>query len=137
MDEGVERGRRTNERKGKRWRLKELRSEKWDFCFVLLHFTDEIGFERAWRVVPFEAFSISIPQLETVLLLAVLVLEVIWFTSVPVCEGDGPPVGHPEEVALVGEIGARRPEVLIAKTCKKSRHDLSCIDWPEADVGDH
>lgn len=89
---------------------------EWDSGWSLLHFTDEKGLERAGRVVPFEAFAVSVPQLETVLLLAVLVLEVIWFTSVPVREGDGPTVGHPEEIALVGQISAGRPEVFVAET---------------------
>lgn len=82
----------------------------------LLHFTDKVSLERAWRVVPLESLSVAIPKLETILLLAVLVSEVIWFASIPVGECDRSAVGHPEEVAFVGQIGARCPEVLVAKT---------------------
>lgn len=95
----------------------KLKEELFDGC--LLHFTDKVGLERAWRVVPFEALSVAIPKLETVLLLAILVAEVIWFASIPVGECDGPAIGHPEEVAFVSQIGARCPEVLVAKTWKR------------------
>jgi hypothetical protein len=83
---------------------------------ALLHFTDEICFKRAWRVVPFESLAIAIPKLEAVFLLSVLVSEVIWFTCVPVCERNRTTVGHPEEISLVGQISARCPEMFITET---------------------
>ena len=45
-----------------------------------LGLADEEGLERAGRVVPPEALPVSVPHLEAVLLLAVLVSEErIWF----------------------------------------------------------
>lgn len=96
-----------------------LEGQSCDEELVLLHFTDKVGFKRARRVVPFESFSISIPKLETVLFFTILVTEVIWFTSIPICECDRSTVGHPEEVSFIGQISARRPEMLVAKTCNK------------------
>jgi len=50
------------------------------------------------------------------LLLSVLVLEIIGLPRVPVLVGDGLAGGHPEELALLGLVGAARPEVLVAHT---------------------
>jgi hypothetical protein len=84
----------------------------------LLDFTDEICFERARRVIPFESLSIAIPKLEAIFLFAILVFEVVWFTSVPICERDWSTVSHPEEISLVGQISSRCPEVFVAETLK-------------------
>ena len=44
-----------------------------------------------------------------------ILLEVVRFPSVPVLVGDGLPCGHPEELALLGLVSARGPEVLEAE----------------------
>lgn len=80
------------------------------------HFTDEICLKTARRIVPLQAFAVAVPQFHAVLLLAVLVPEVVGLAGVPVGERDRSAVGHPEEVALVGQIGARRPKVFVAQT---------------------
>lgn len=85
----------------------------------LLHFAHEIRLEGARGVVPLEPLPVPVPELQAVLLLAVLVLEVVGLARVPVGEGDGPARGHPEEVALLGQVGAGRPEVLVAEACAK------------------
>ena len=51
-------------------------------CFSDL--ADEEGLEGAGGVVPPEPLAVPVPELETVLLLSVLVLEVVRLTSVPV-----------------------------------------------------
>jgi hypothetical protein len=86
-----------------------------------LHFTHEVRLERTGRVVPLEAFAVAVPQLQTVLLFAVLVLEVVGFAGVPVGEGYGTAGRHPEEVALVGQVRAGGPEVLVPQPCKNRR----------------
>lgn len=84
-----------------------------------LHLADKVGLEAAGRIVPLQAFAIAIPQLEAVLLLAVLVAEIVWLAGIPVGERDGPARGHPKVVALVGQICARYPEMLVAQTCER------------------
>lgn len=85
-------------------------------CPSSVDFADEVGFEGAGRVVPLEALAVPVPQLKAVLLLAVLVFEVVGLACVPVGEGQWPAGRHPEEVTLLALVGARRPEVLVAKT---------------------
>jgi len=77
-------------------------------------FTDEEGFEGAGGVVPSETLSVSVPQLQTVFLLSILILEVVGLPSVPVLVGDGLPCGHPEELALLGLVSAGGPEVFVS-----------------------
>lgn len=84
-----------------------------------LHLAHEICLEAARGIVPLEAFAISIPQFQAVLLLPVLVAEIVWFACIPVGERDGSPGGHPEVVALVGQISAGYPEMLVAQTCER------------------
>lgn len=74
--------------------------------------TDKVRLEAARGVVPLEALPVPVPQLQAVLLLAVFVAEVVRLAGVPVGEGERPPVRDPEEAALLGQIGAGRPEVL-------------------------
>lgn len=83
----------------------------------LSHFAHEVRFEAARRIVPLQTFAVAVPQFHAVLLLAVLVPEVVRFAGVPVGERDRSSVGHPEEVALVGQIGARCPKVFVTETC--------------------
>lgn len=82
-----------------------------------LHLADKVGLEAAGRIVPFQTFAVAIPQLKAILLLAVLVAEIVWFAGIPVGERDGPARGHPKVVALVGQICARYPEMLVTQTC--------------------
>lgn len=77
-----------------------------------LNLTDKVRLEAARGVVPLEALPVPVPQLQAVLLLAVFVAEVVRLAGVPVGEGERPPVRDPEEAALLGQIGAGRPEVL-------------------------
>lgn len=84
-----------------------------------LHLAHEIRLEAARGIVPLEAFAIAIPQFQAVLLLPVLVAEIVWFACIPVGERDGSPGGHPEVVALVGQISAGYPEMLVAQTCER------------------
>lgn len=79
-------------------------------------FADEVRLEGAGGVVPLEALVISVPQFETVLFFAVLVAEVVRLSGVPVHEGEGSAVSHPEEVAFLRQVGTRCPEVLAAVT---------------------
>lgn len=85
------------------------------------HLAHEVRLKGAGRVVPLEALAVPVPQLQAVLLLAVLVAEVVRLAGVPVGEGDGAARGHPEEGALLGLVRARRPEVLVAQTWGKTR----------------
>lgn len=82
------------------------------FPHPTLNLTDEVRLETARSVVPLEALSVPVPQLQAVLLLAVFVAEVVRLTGVPVGEGERPPVRNPEEAALLSQIGTGRPEVL-------------------------
>lgn len=84
-----------------------------------LHLAHEIRLEAARGIVPLEAFAIAIPQLQAVLLLPVLVAEIVRFAGIPVGERDGSSGGHPEVVALIGQISAGYPEMLVAQTCKR------------------
>merc|ERR1719245_2471907 len=79
-----------------------------------LGFADEESLERARGVVPPEALPVSVPHLEAVLLLAVLVFEVVRLSGVVVAVGDGAAGGHPEELSLLALVRARRPEVLVS-----------------------
>lgn len=90
---------------------------------VGLHLADEVGLEAARRVVPLEALAIAVPQLQAVLLLAVLVPEIVGFAGVPVGECDGSAGGHPEEVALVGQVRAGNPEMFVAQAWKRNGID--------------
>lgn len=74
--------------------------------FVSVDFADKIGLEGAGSVVPLESLAVSVPQLEAVLLLAVLVAEVVGLAGVPVGEGQRSAGRHPEEVALLALVGA-------------------------------
>lgn len=94
----------------------------------LLHLADKVRLEAARRVVPLEALAVPVPQLHAVLLLAVLVAEVVRLARVPVGERDRASRGHPEEVALVREVGARRPEVLVAEACKPQKGQKSSLE---------
>lgn len=87
----------------------------------LLDLAHKVRLEAARRIVPLQTLAIPIPQLHAVLLLAVLVTEIVGFARIPVGERNGTTRGHPEEVSLVRQISARRPEVLVAETCNK--HD--------------
>jgi hypothetical protein len=71
-----------------------------------VHFTNEVGLERARGVVPLESLAVSVPQFQTVLLLSVLVSEVVGLSGVPVGEGQGTSGGHPEEVTFFTLVGA-------------------------------
>lgn len=83
-----------------------------------LNLADKVGLEAAGRIVPLEALAVAIPQLQAVLLLPVLVAEVVRLAGVPVGEGYWPAGGHPEEGALVGQVGAGNPEMLVAQAWK-------------------
>lgn len=86
-------------------------------CALLsVDFADEVGFEGARRVVPLETLAVSVPQLEAVFLLAVLVAEVVGLAGVPVGERQRSAGRHPEEVALLALVGAGRPEMLVSET---------------------
>lgn len=91
----------------------------------LLNLAHEVRLEAAWRIVPLETLAVAIPQLQAVLLLVVLVPEVVRFARIPVGERDRSAGGHPEEAALVRQIGARRPEVLVAETWKATK-SINC-----------
>lgn len=85
----------------------------------LLDLAHKVRLEAARRIVPLQTLAIPVPQLHAVLLLAVLVTEVIGFARIPVGERNGTARCHPEEVSLVRQISARRPEVLVAETCNE------------------
>jgi hypothetical protein len=85
-------------------------------ALLSVDFADEVGFEGAGCVVPLEPLAVSVPQLEAVFLLAVLVAEVVGLAGVPVGEGQRPAGRHPEEVAFLALVGAGRPEVLVPET---------------------
>lgn len=69
--------------------------------------------ERTRGIVPSHSFSVSVPQFKAMLLLSIFILEIIWFSGVPVLVGDGLARGHPEELSLLGLVGAAGPEVLV------------------------
>lgn len=77
-----------------------------------MFFADEIRFEGAGRVVPFETLSVPVPQFQTVLLFAVLVAKVVGFARIPVGETDGSTCSHPKELPFFRLVGSAGPEVL-------------------------
>ena len=85
--------------------------------FLRAQLADEIGFERAGRVVPFQSFAVPVPQFETVLLLAVLVAEIIGLAGVPIGESQRTTRRQPEKASLFSLVGSRSPKVFIAVTC--------------------
>lgn len=84
-----------------------------------LHLADKVGLEAAGWIVPFETFAISIPQLEAVLLLAILIAEIVWFAGIPIGKRNRPSGGHPKVVALIGQICARYPEMFVTQACER------------------
>lgn len=86
-----------------------------------LHLAHEIRLEAAGGIVPLETFAIAVPQFQAVLFLPVLVAEIIGFPSIPVGKCDGTPGGHPKVVALIGQISAGYPEMLVAQACEGER----------------
>jgi len=84
--------------------------------FLRAQLADEIGFERAGRVVPFQSFAVPVPQFETVLLLAVLVAEIIGLAGVPIGESQRTTRRQPEKASLFSLVGSRSPKVFIAVT---------------------
>jgi len=55
---------------------------------IISCFANEESGEATRSVVPLESLSVAVPHLQTVLLFAILIHEVVWFTSVPVFECD-------------------------------------------------
>jgi len=83
-----------------------------------LHLADEVSLETAGWIIPFESFAITIPQLETVLLLTILIAEIVGLASIPVGKCYRSSSGHPKVIALIGQICAGYPEMLVAQTCE-------------------
>lgn len=108
----------TNEpkRSSVRFRTLNVKPQTHRRSHSLLYLTNEERFERTRRVVPLQSLAVPVPQFQAVLLFAVLVLEVVGLARIPIGEGDGAAGGHPEEAALLGEVGAGGPEVLVAET---------------------
>lgn len=94
----------------------------WIYRFLIpligLNLADKVGLEAAGRIVPLEALAVAIPQLQAVLLLPILVAEIVRLAGVPVGEGYWPAGGHPEEGALIGQVSAGNPEMLVAQSWK-------------------
>ena len=84
------------------------------FYYPTSGLADEECLERTRSIVPSETFAVSIPHFQTMFLFAVLVLEVVGFSGVPVAVSDRLARRHPEELALFALIGTGSPKVLVA-----------------------
>jgi len=69
--------------------------------------------EGARRVVPAEAFPITVPQFKAVFLLTVFIAEVIGFSSVPVGEGQRSSISKPTEGTFFSLVCPTRPKMLM------------------------
>lgn len=94
-----------------------------------LHLAHEIRFERTRRIVPFQSFSIPIPQLHTVLFLSILVPEIIRLSRIPILKSYRSSCRHPKERTLLGQIGTRRPKMLMSETYNKLNLSISLLQF--------
>merc|ERR1712241_1548552 len=79
-----------------------------------LELTHEESLERTRRVVPSQTLSISVPQLQTVLLFPILIHKVVRFSSIPVFISYRFTIGHPEKFSLLSLVGPTGPEMFLS-----------------------
>merc|ERR1711892_727681 len=88
----------------------------WQMRGILTNLTDKECFKRTRSVIPLQALSVPVPELQAVFQFPTFILVIIWLSGVPVFISYRLASGHPEELPLLCLVSTTCPEVLMTKT---------------------